>query len=159
MPCGPLSVRSRVRASSRSTGGEVIAGNIAAPSHPREREAIMPATSVPQREAAMPATSFPRRPQLSFMQILNMNVGFFGIQYSFGLQQSNMSPIYRYLGANEASLPLLWLAGPMTGLLVQPLIGAMSDRTLSPRGRRTPDFLVGAVLCSIALLWMPFSSA
>ena len=98
-----------------------------------------------------------RRPALSVMQILNMNVGFFGIQYSFGLQQSNMSPIYKYLGANEASLPLLWLAGPMTGLLVQPIIGAMSDRTLSARGRRTPYFLVGAVLCSVALLWMPFS--
>ena len=107
----------------------------------------------------MPGTSTIVRPQLSFAQILNMNVGFFGIQYSFGLQQSNMSPIYRYLGADEASLPLLWLAGPMTGLLVQPIIGAMSDRTLSPRGRRTPYFLVGAVLCSIALLWMPFSSA
>ena len=99
------------------------------------------------------------KPHLSFGQIVNMNIGFFGIQYSFGLQQSNMSPIYRYLGADEASLPLLWLAGPMTGLLVQPLIGAMSDRTLSPRGRRTPYFLVGAVLCSIALLWMPFSPA
>lgn len=86
-----------------------------------------------------------------------MNVGFFGIQYSFGLQQSNMSPIYKYLGADEASLPLLWLAGPMTGLIVQPIIGAMSDRTLSPRGRRTPYFLVGAVLCSVALLFMPFS--
>ncbi len=88
-----------------------------------------------------------------------MNVGFFGIQYSFGLQQSNMSPIYKYLGADEASLPLLWLAGPMTGLLVQPIIGAMSDKTLSPRGRRTPYFLVGAVLCSLALLLMPFSRA
>ena len=105
----------------------------------------------------MPATSAPQRPQLTFAQILSMNVGFFGIQYSFGLQQSNMSPIYRYLGANEASLPLLWLAGPMTGLLVQPLIGAMSDRTLSRWGRRTPYFLIGAVLCSIALLAMPFS--
>ena len=97
------------------------------------------------------------RPHMSFMQIVNMNVGFFGIQYSFGLQQSNMSPIYKYLGADEATLPLLWLAGPMTGLLVQPLIGAMSDRTLSPRGRRTPYFLIGAVLCSVALLFMPFS--
>ncbi len=105
----------------------------------------------------MPETRMPTRPALSVLQILNMNVGFFGIQYSFGLQQSNMSPIYKYLGANEASLPLLWLAGPMTGLLVQPIIGAMSDRTLSARGRRTPYFLVGAVLCSIALLWMPFS--
>jgi maltose/moltooligosaccharide transporter len=105
-----------------------------------------------------PATSAaPVRPLLTFGQILNMNVGFFGIQYSFGLQQSNMSPIYRYLGADEASLPLLWLAGPMTGLIVQPIIGAMSDRTLSPRGRRTPYFLIGAVLCSLALLAMPFS--
>lgn len=99
------------------------------------------------------------RPRLSFWQVVNMNVGFFGIQYSFGLQQSNMSPIYKYLGADEASLPLLWLAGPMTGLIVQPIIGAMSDRTLSPRGRRTPFFLVGAVLCSLALLAMPFSQA
>jgi maltose/moltooligosaccharide transporter len=70
-----------------------------------------------------------------------------------------MSPIYRYLGADEATLPLLWLAGPMTGLLVQPIIGAMSDRTLSPLGRRTPYFLVGAVLCSIALFAMPYSQA
>lgn len=99
------------------------------------------------------------RPHLSFWQIVNMNFGFFGIQYSFGLQQSNMSPIYKYLGADEASLPLLWLAGPMTGLIVQPIVGAMSDRTLSPRGRRTPYFLVGAVLCSLALLAMPFSRA
>ncbi len=107
----------------------------------------------------MPAMPTFFRPHLSFLQILNMNIGFFGIQYSFGLQQSNMSPIYKYLGANEASLPLLWLAGPMTGLLVQPIIGAMSDRTLSRFGRRTPYFLVGAVLCSIALLFMPFSRA
>jgi maltose/moltooligosaccharide transporter len=99
------------------------------------------------------------KPRLSFWQIVNMNVGFFGIQYSFGLQQSNMSPIYKYLGADEASLPLLWLAGPMTGLLVQPIVGAMSDRTLSPRGRRAPYFLIGAVLCSVALLLMPFSRA
>ena len=105
----------------------------------------------------MPGTAAAARPMLTFWQIVNMNFGFFGIQYSFGLQQSSMSPIYRYLGANEASLPMLWLAGPMTGLIVQPIIGAMSDRTLSPRGRRTPYFLVGAVLCSIALLLMPFS--
>ncbi|MDI4632892.1 MFS transporter [Pelomonas sp. V22] len=97
------------------------------------------------------------KPRLSLWQILNMNVGFFGIQFSFGLQQSNMSPIYQYLGADEASLPLLWLAGPMTGLLVQPLIGAMSDRTVSRWGRRTPYFLVGALLCSLGLLLMPTS--
>ncbi len=98
------------------------------------------------------------KPRLSFWQIVNMNVGFFGIQFSFGLQQSNMSPIYQYLGADEASLPLLWLAGPMTGLLVQPVIGAMSDRTVSRWGRRTPYFLIGAILCSLGLLAMPFSA-
>jgi maltose/moltooligosaccharide transporter len=97
------------------------------------------------------------KPLLSLRQIVHMNVGFFGIQYSFGLQQANMSPIYKYLGADEASLPLLWLAGPMTGLLVQPIIGAMSDRTTSRFGRRTPYFLIGAILCSLGLLLMPFS--
>jgi len=118
-----------------------------------------PALPTVSASTAGAAAAHARRPHLTFWQIVNMNVGFFGIQYSFGLQQGNMSPIYRYLGADEASLPLLWLAGPMTGLLVQPVIGAMSDRTLSPRGRRTPYFLVGAVLCSIALLLMPFSPA
>ena len=100
-----------------------------------------------------------RKPHLSFWQILTMNFGFFGIQFSFGLQQSNMSPIYRYLGADEASLPLLWLAGPLTGLLVQPIVGAMSDRTLGRWGRRTPYFMVGAILCSLCLFLMPQSSA
>jgi maltose/moltooligosaccharide transporter len=70
-----------------------------------------------------------------------------------------MSPIYRYLGADESTLPLLWLAGPMTGLIVQPIIGAMSDRTVTRWGRRTPYFFVGAILCSLALLAMPFSPA
>ncbi len=97
------------------------------------------------------------KPSLSIWQILNMNVGFFGIQFSFGLQQANMSPIYQYLGADESKLPLLWLAGPMTGLLVQPIIGAMSDRTVSRWGRRTPYFLIGAILCSLGLLFMPYS--
>jgi len=86
-----------------------------------------------------------------------MNVGFFGIQFSFGLQQSSMSPIYKYLGADDATLPLLWLAGPVTGLIVQPIIGAMSDRTVTRWGRRTPYFLIGAILCSLGLLVMPFS--
>ncbi|MET3105964.1 maltose/moltooligosaccharide transporter [Oxalobacteraceae bacterium GrIS 1.18] len=98
-----------------------------------------------------------KKPLLSFWQIVNMNVGFFGIQFSFGLQQSNMSPIYKYLGASEANLPYLWLAGPITGLLIQPLIGAMSDKTVTRWGRRTPYFFVGAILCSIGLLLMPFS--
>ncbi len=88
-----------------------------------------------------------------------MNVGFFGIQYSFGLQQTNMTPIYSYLGANPDEIPLLNLAGPMTGLIIQPIVGAMSDKTLSKCGRRRPYFLVGAVLCSITLFFMPFSSA
>ena len=98
--------------------------------------------------------------KLSFSQILNMNVGFFGIQYSFGLQQSAVNPIYDFLGASPDEVPLLNLAGPMTGLLVQPIIGAMSDRTWSPRwGRRKPYFFVGALICSIALLIYPFSSS
>jgi maltose/moltooligosaccharide transporter len=96
-------------------------------------------------------------PKLNLFQIINMNFGFFGVQYSFGLQQSNMSPIYKYLGADEATLPLLWLAGPMTGLIVQPIIGSMSDRTLSKWGRRTPYFFIGAIFCSLSLLFMPFS--
>jgi maltose/moltooligosaccharide transporter len=99
------------------------------------------------------------KPRLSFWQILNMNVGFFGIQFSFGLQQANMSPIYAYLGAEGKNLPLLWLAGPVTGLLVQPIVGALSDRTGSRHGRRTPYFLIGAILCSLGLLVMPFSPA
>ncbi|MDZ7613301.1 MAG: MFS transporter [Flavobacteriaceae bacterium] len=100
-----------------------------------------------------------KKPKLSFWQIWNMNFGFFGIQFSFGLQQSNMSAIYKYLGANEGDMPLLWLAGPVTGLLVQPVIGAISDGTWSPRfGRRKPFFLIGAIIASLALVIMPYSS-
>ena len=97
------------------------------------------------------------KPRLSFGQIVQMNVGFLGLQFSFGLQQGNMGPIYSYLGAREGALPLLQLAGPITGLLVQPLVGAFSDRTVSRWGRRTPYFLAGAVLCSLGLLAMPYS--
>jgi maltose/moltooligosaccharide transporter len=97
------------------------------------------------------------KPHLTMWQIICMNFGFFGIQFSFGLQQANMSPIYSYLGAEESKLPLLWLAGPMTGLIVQPIVGAMSDRTNSKFGRRTPYFLIGAIFCSLGLLIMPFS--
>ncbi len=100
------------------------------------------------------------KPKLSFWQILNMNVGFFGIQYSFGLQQSAVTPIYDFLGASPDQIPILHLAGPVTGLLVQPIIGAMSDKTWSPKfGRRKPYFLVGAILCSLTLLAFPFSSS
>ena len=98
--------------------------------------------------------------KLSFWQIINMNVGFFGIQYSFGLQQSAVNPIYDFLGANPDQIPILNLAGPLTGLLIQPIIGAMSDKTWHPRwGRRKPYFFIGAMICSVALLLYPFSSS
>lgn len=100
-----------------------------------------------------------KKPKLSFWQIWNMNVGFFGIQYSFGLQQSAVNPIYDFLGANAHEIPLLNLAGPVTGLLVQPLIGAMSDKTWHPKfGRRKPFFFIGALICSLCLFAFPFSS-
>ncbi|MBC8755945.1 MFS transporter [Kordia sp. YSTF-M3] len=101
-----------------------------------------------------------KKVKLSFWQILNMNVGFFGIQYSFGLQQSAVTPIYDFLGASPDQIPILHLAGPVTGLLVQPIIGAISDKTWSPRfGRRKPFFLIGAILCSLTLLVFPYSSS
>jgi maltose/moltooligosaccharide transporter len=101
-----------------------------------------------------------QKKHLSFWQIITMNFGFFGVQFSFGLQQSNMSAIYKYLGAEESELPLLWLAGPITGLVVQPIIGAISDGTWSPKfGRRKPFFLIGAVIASLALIAMPYSSS
>lgn len=99
------------------------------------------------------------KPRLSLLRIIEMNIGFFGLQFSFGLQQANMGPIYGFLGAEEATMPLLWLAGPMTGLIIQPIVGAMSDRTSSRLGRRTPYFLIGAIICTISLFLMPYSSA
>ena len=99
------------------------------------------------------------KPRLSLLRIIEMNIGFFGLQFSFGLQQANMGPIYGFLGADEATMPLLWLAGPMTGLIIQPIVGAMSDRTNARLGRRTPYFLIGAVICTLALFAMPYSSA
>src|SRR5438045_4287315 len=98
------------------------------------------------------------RPRMSFWQIWNMSFGFLGIQCGWGLQLANMSPIYKYLHAEESSLPYLWLAGPITGLLIQPIIGSMSDRTWNRLGRRRPYFLTGAILASIALFFMPDSS-
>lgn len=98
------------------------------------------------------------KPKLSFWQIFNMNVGFLGIQYSFGLQQTAVNPIFSFLGAHHEDLPLLNLAGPVTGLIVQPIIGAISDKTWSPRwGRRKPFFLIGALLGSLCLFAFPFS--
>ena len=98
--------------------------------------------------------------KMTLTQIINMNVGFFGIQYSFGLQQSAVNPIYDMLGASPDQIPLLNLAGPMTGLLIQPLIGALSDKTWWPGfGRRKPYFFIGALICSICLFLYPFSSS
>ncbi len=99
-----------------------------------------------------------QKPHLSFWQIWNMSFGFLGIQFGWGLQMANMSAIYQMLGAEESQLPILWLAAPVTGLIVQPIIGYMSDRTWNRLGRRRPYFLVGALLASAALVFMPNSS-
>ena len=100
-----------------------------------------------------------RKPHLKFPQMFNMSFGFLGIQFGWGLQLANMSAIYERLGARPDEVPLLWLAAPVTGLLIQPIVGALSDRTWGPLGRRRPYFLVGAILASIALFFMPTSSA
>jgi maltose/moltooligosaccharide transporter len=97
------------------------------------------------------------KPGLSFWQIWNMSFGFFGIQFGWGLQMANMSSIYTYLGANAGSIALLWLAAPVTGVLIQPLIGQASDRTWTRLGRRRPFILGGAILASLALILMPNS--
>src|SRR5580704_1747512 len=99
------------------------------------------------------------KPRLSFWQIWNMSFGFMGIQVGFALQNSNVSRIFQTLKANEDQLPMLWLAAPVTGLLVQPIIGHLSDRTWGRLGRRRPYFLAGAILSSMALILMPRSSA
>lgn len=98
-----------------------------------------------------------KRPHLSFPQLFNMSFGFMGIQFGWGLQLANMSAIYANLGAKPDDIPILWLAAPVTGLLVQPIVGALSDRTWGPLGRRRPYFLVGAILASIGLFFMPTS--
>ena len=98
----------------------------------------------------------PLRP-LSLPEIWNMSFGFLGIQFGWGLQMANMSPIYKYLGAADDQISRLWLAAPLTGFIVQPIIGAMSDRTWGPLGRRRPYFLIGAILSSLALVLMPNS--
>jgi maltose/moltooligosaccharide transporter len=96
-----------------------------------------------------------QKPRLTFWQIWNMSFGFMGIQFGWGLQLANMSAIYAKLGADASKIPILWLAGPITGLLVQPIIGSMSDRTWCWLGRRRPYFTTGAVLSSVALFFMP----
>ncbi len=97
------------------------------------------------------------KPQLSFWQIWNMCFGFLGIQFGFALQNSNVSRIFQTLGASIDDLPILWVAAPLTGLLVQPIVGYYSDRTWNRLGRRRPYFLAGAILASLALIAMPRS--
>lgn len=101
-----------------------------------------------------------KKPTLSFWQIWNMSFGFLGIQFGFALQGGFMSRIFQTLGADKDAIPLLWIAAPLTGLLVQPIVGYLSDRTWHPRfGRRRPFFLIGAVMSTIALFFAPYSSA
>lgn len=99
-----------------------------------------------------------RKPRLSFWQIWNMSFGFLGIQFGFGLQNANVSRIFQTLGAEMDDIPILWIAAPLTGLLIQPIVGFLSDNTWHPKyGRRRPFFLIGALLASAALIFMPNS--
>ncbi len=100
-----------------------------------------------------------KKPLLSFWQIWNMSFGFLGIQFGFALQNANVSRIFETLGAQIDAIPILWIAAPVTGLIVQPIIGHMSDKTWNRLGRRRPFFLTGAILASIAILFMPNSPA
>src|SRR5919201_3513896 len=106
--------------------------------------------------AAVPVAARPK-PKLSFWEIWNMSFGFLGIQIGFGLQNANVSRIFETLGARVEDIPILWIAAPVTGLLVQPLVGYFSDRTWNRLGRRRPYFLAGALLASLALAPMPNS--
>jgi maltose/moltooligosaccharide transporter len=106
-----------------------------------------------------PTTANSPKPKMSFWQIFNMSFGFLGIQFGFELQNSNVSRIFETLGANKDDIPILWIAAPLTGLLVQPIIGYLSDRTWHPYwGRRRPYFFIGAILSTLALFVMPNSS-
>ncbi|HXR90162.1 MAG TPA: MFS transporter, partial [Steroidobacteraceae bacterium] len=98
------------------------------------------------------------KPELSFRQVWNMCVGFLGIQFAFALQNADVSRIFQTLGANLREIPLLWVAAPLSGLIVQPIIGYASDHTWTRLGRRRPYFLGGALLTTLALAWMPHSS-
>ena len=99
------------------------------------------------------------KPRLSFWQIWNMSFGFLGIQFGFALQNANVSRIFETLGASIDSIPILWIAAPVTGLIIQPIIGHWSDKTWNKLGRRRPFFLVGAILASTAIIFMPNSPA
>ncbi|MEC7889230.1 MAG: MFS transporter, partial [Pseudomonadota bacterium] len=99
------------------------------------------------------------KPRQNFAGLWNISFGFFGIQIGFALQNSNMSRVFQTLGSSIDDLPALWVAAPLTGLLVQPIIGHLSDRTWNRLGRRRPYFLTGAILSAIALFLMPLSPA
>jgi maltose/moltooligosaccharide transporter len=104
--------------------------------------------------------SIREKPRLSFWQIWNMSFGFLGIQFGFALQGGFMSRIFQTLGAEKDAIPLLWIAAPLTGLIIQPIVGYLSDRTWHVKfGRRRPYFLIGAILSTIALFFAPYSSA
>jgi maltose/moltooligosaccharide transporter len=119
--------------------------------------AVTDVSEVVERDTSEPEA---RRPLLTRSSILMMNVGFFGVQYSFGLTQTAVNPLFTLIGATPEELPILNLAGPVTGLLIQPLIGAMSDRHWNDRwGRRRPFVISGAILCTIILILFPFVSA
>src|SRR5687767_3356884 len=125
---------------------------------PRERIPAAPAgRSVPPHTP--PEKLAMEKPRLNFREMFNMSFGFLGIQFGWGLQLANMSAVYERLGARPDEVPLLWLAAPVTGLLVQPIVGALSDRTWGRLGRRRPYFLAGAILASIALFVMPTSTS
>src|SRR3954466_8850530 len=114
-------------------------------------------TATTAESAPTGAGEVERRPLMTGRAILLMNLGFFGVQFSFGLTQSAVNPLFLLIGAKPDQLPILNLAGPVTGLLIQPLIGAISDRTWSPRwGRRRPFVTAGAILCSLILFVFPF---
>ena len=118
------------------------------------------ATTFDTAPAAVPQPALARRPRLGWGQLANISVGFFGIQIGFALQNANMSRIFQSLGTAIDDLPALWVAAPLTGLLVQPIIGHMSDRTwLGRLGRRRPYFLAGAILAAISLFVMPLAPA
>src|SRR6201998_1266032 len=109
--------------------------------------------------AASKTVTYFRKPERSFWQIWNMSFGFLGIQFGWGLQMANMGASYDSLGARADQIPILWLAAPLTGLLIQPLIGHASDHTWGRLGRRRPYFLAGAILSSLMLILMPNASA
>lgn len=117
-------------------------------------------SSVQQARTQLQATpSHTVPPKLSFWHLWNMSFGFLGIQFGWGLQMANTSAIFEYLGADAHQIPILWLAAPLTGLIVQPIIGNLSDNTWGPLGRRRPYFLVGAIFSSVALVLMPNASS